>query len=144
MQKLLSVPSFLVLAAAVVLALRASAPAQPAVAAQAGAQGLEARVAALEGELAAEKKRHDETRALLDQTLSYLEKQTKAGQALLGVLDESEEQGFAVGENWRSRQTLLGGMRAYWTEQQAGLPKPPAPAPVKPQVPARPPRVREE
>jgi len=126
------------------LALWASAPTRPAEASQAGAQGLEARVAALEGELALEKRRQDETRALLDQTLVYLEKQGKAAQALLAVLDESEQQGFAVGENWRSRQTLLGGMRTYWTEQQAGVPKPPAPAPAKPALPTRPPRVREE
>jgi hypothetical protein len=144
MKRLPAVLSSLALIAFATLALLASAPAPPAQAAQAGAQGLESRVAALEGELALEKKRHDETRALLDQTLVYLEKQGKAAQALLAVLDESEQQGFAVGENWRSRQTLLGGMRAYWTEQQAGAPKAPAPAPAKPATPARPPRVREE
>lgn len=144
MQKLLSALSFLALSATVALALRASAPAEAARPAQAGAQGLESRVAALEGELALEKKRHDEARALLDQTLVYLEKQTKAAQALLGVLDESEQQGFAVGENWRSRQTLLGGLRTYWTELQAGVPKPPTPPPAKPATPARPSRVREE
>ena len=103
-------------------------------------QELEARVAALEGELAIEKKRHDETRVVLEQTLAYLEKQSRAAQTLLAVLDESEREGFAVGENWRSRQVLLMGMRAYWGEEQ-GVPKAPAtpaPAPAaRPKAPAR-------
>ena len=140
--KLLATLTFLALSLVAASTLRANAPAQPQ--AGASAQGLEARVAALEGELAAEKKRHDETRALLEQTLTYLEKQTRATQALLGVLDESEQQGFAVGENWRSRQTLLAGLRAYWNEQQAGVPRLPAPPPAKLIAPTRPARVREE
>jgi hypothetical protein len=135
MKKLLSTASLLVCSSLVVLALRSSAPAQ---AAQAPQQGLEARVAALEENLQAEKKRHEETRALLEQTLAYLEKQGKASQVLLTSLDESEKQGFAVGENWASRQTLLAGFRAYWGDAQHGLPKLPAPAPAKPVAPARP------
>jgi hypothetical protein len=133
--------AFLALSAVVALAARASEPVR---AQQAGTQGLEARVAALEGELAAEKKRHDETRTLLEQTVSYLEKQSKAGQALLGALDECEQQGFAVGENWRARQTLLVGMRAFWNDQQAGVPKVPAPEKAKPPAPARPARAKQE
>src|SRR5437867_5636270 len=134
MQKLLSPLPFLALSALVVVCLRASAPAQGAQS-NPPAQGLEARVATLESDLMAEKKRHDETRALLELTLAYLEKQSKAGQALLGVLDQSEKEGFAVGENWHSRQTLLGGFRAYCGEQQSGLPKVPAPSPTKPTPP---------
>jgi len=130
MKKLLPVVSFLVLSGVVAAALRASAPAQAQSQASAQAQGLEARVATLEAELAAEKKKHEETRALLDQTLQYLDKQSKAAQTLLGVLDESEKQGFSVGENWSSRKTLLAGLRAYWGDAQAGLPKPPAAAPA--------------
>jgi len=141
MQKLPFALAFLALSAVVALAARASEPARTA---QAGTQGLEARVAALEGELTVEKKRHDETRALLEQTVAYLEKQGKAGQALLGVLDECEQQGFAVGENWQSRQTLLVGLRSFWNDQQAGVPKLPAQPQAKPAAPARPPRAREE
>lgn len=141
MQKLPSALAFLALSAVALLAARTSEPVR---AAQAGTQGLEARVAALEGELAAEKKRHDETRTLVEQSVAYLEKQTKAAQALLGVLDECEQQGFAVGENWRSRQTLLVGLRSYWNDQQAGVPKLPAPPQAKPVAPARPARMREE
>jgi len=102
------------------------------------AQGLEARVATLESELATEKRRGEEMRALLEQTLLYLDKQTKAAQAILPVLDESEQQGFAAGDNWRSRQTLLAGMRAYWGAVQSGAPRLPAPRPVEPAAPARP------
>jgi hypothetical protein len=141
MQKLLPALAFLTLSGVVALSTRPSAP---SLAAQAGAQGLEARVAALEGELTAEKKRHDETRALLEQTVAYLEKETRAGQALLGALDQCEQQGFAVGENWLARQTLLVGMRSYWSDLQTGVPKLPAPSQAKPAAPARPARVREE
>ena len=136
MQKLLPAASFLLFTSLVVLALRASAPAQ---AAQGGApQDLEARVAVLEESLQAEKKRHDETRVLLEQTLSYLDKQGRAAQTLLTTLDEVEQQGFAVGENWRSRQTLLAGLRSFWGEAQGGMPKLPVPAPAKPAAPVRP------
>lgn len=147
MQKLLPVFSFLALSSSVALCLRASAPAQgahatPATQAKQSSTpaDLEARVATLESQLAAEKKRHDETRMLLDQSIAYLDKQAKAAQALLGVLDESENQGFAVGENWASRATLLAGFRAYWGGQQTGLPKLPPPPPAKPAEPWRRPR----
>jgi hypothetical protein len=97
-------------------------------------------VSTLETELAAEKRRHDETRALLDQTLTYLDKQSKAAKALLAVLDESEKEGFAMGENWKSREVLLAGFRAYWGAAQADVPKAAAPQPApqpKPALPAR-------
>ncbi len=131
MKKLLPSASLLLLSALAVAFLRASPPAQ---AAQANppAQGLEARVASLEGELAAQKQKNDETRALLEKTIGYLDKQAKAAQTLLGALDEAEKQGFAVGENWRSRQTLLAGLRGYWSGAEGGLPKLPTPAPAKP------------
>ncbi len=150
MKKLLPVLSFLTLSSVVAFSLRTNAPAQaahptpPPQATQSSppAQGLEARVALLESELAAEKQRHDETRMLLDQSLAYLEKQSKAAQTLLGVLDVSEKEGFAVGENWGSRVTLLAGLRAYWGDQQSGLPKLPAPPPPQPAEPRR--RARQE
>jgi hypothetical protein len=133
-----SLASFALVSLLGLVLLRAETPAR---AAQGGAApSLEARVAALEGELAAECQRHDETRAMLEQTLGYLEKQSKAAQALLAQLDEAEAQGFAVGENWRSRQTLLAGFRAYWSGASSGLPKLPAPAPAKPAAPTRPAR----
>jgi hypothetical protein len=133
MKKLLPAVSCLCLAG---FALSTWSPARAQDPAQ---QTLEARVAALEGELALEKKRHEETRALLDQSLAYLERQSKAAQTLMGVLDESEKQGFAWGENWRSREILLAGFRAYWGGMQ-GAPKAPEPPPEKPAVPARPTR----
>ncbi len=139
MKKLLPAASFLLLSALVATGLRASAPAQAAQPAQ--GQALEARVSTLETDLAAERRRHDETRALLEQAVGYLDKQSKAAQALLTVLDESESQGFAVGENWRSRETLLAGLRAFWGGAQSGLPKlPEAPAASKPTTPQRPAR----
>jgi hypothetical protein len=91
-------------------------------------QGLEERVAALENELATEKRRHDETRELLVKTLAYLEEQSAAADKLLATLTESEAQGFAVGENWRSREILLAGFRAYWGAKSTNLPKAPAKA----------------
>ncbi|HEX6883280.1 MAG TPA: hypothetical protein VF530_07850 [Planctomycetota bacterium] len=139
MKKLLAAVTSGILAGAV---LFGSGPDLPAQAQQGGAppQELAARVATLEGELALERRRHEETRATLEATLVYLEKQAQAAQALLGVLDESEREGFAVGENWRSRQILLTGLRAYWGEVK-GVPKLPAPerpaAPARPKAPAR-------
>ena len=112
MKKRFSAVSFLALSGVVAFSLRASAPAQAQSNAQ--AQGLEARVAELETDLAAVKKKNEETRALLDQTLTYLEKETKAAQTLLSALDQCEKEGFAVGENWHARQTMLAGLRAYW------------------------------
>jgi hypothetical protein len=131
MKKLLATACFGVVAG---FLLQSSGP-SPAQAAQGTPQELEARVAKLEGELATEKLRHDETRTLMMETLAYLEKQSRAAQALLLALDESERQGFAVGENWPARKTLLAGLRAYWNEEQ-GVPKAPtaakAPAPAAP------------
>jgi hypothetical protein len=144
MMKYLAVASLLILSPFAATSSRA--PAQDARDAHGGAQrpqesvpaqGVDARIAALESELAAEKKRHDETRALLEQTLAYLDKQSKAAGVLLGVLDQSEQQGFAVGENWASRKTLLAGLRAYWSEEQAGPPRLPAPAQPKAAAPVR-------
>lgn len=139
MKKLLTPTSSLVLALLVAVFLRTGAPVEGAQT-DSLAQGLEARVATLESQLQAERGRHDETRALLEQTLAYLEQNARAAQTLLGVLDVSEKQGFAVGENWHSRQTLLAGFRAYWGDAQAGIPKVPVPPPVKPATPARPAR----
>ena len=69
--------------------------------------------------------------------VDFIEKHGKAAQTLTSALDQSKEEGFAVGENWKSRETLLEGLRAYLAEGQNGLPKlapPPAapkPAPVQ-------------
>jgi hypothetical protein len=104
-------------------------------------EGLEGRVAKLEEELAAAKKREQETRALLEQTLVYLEQRARSAQALLTALDESEREGFTAGINFRSREILLAGFRAYWGETPKGLPKPaPAAPPGKAAAPAAPAR----
>ena len=144
MKKLLPLAAFVILSPLALPLLRSEvaaqdphAPkAQPAAPpAQGETQGLEARVVALEKELAARNQQNDETRVLLEQTLAYLDKQAKAAEAQLVVLDEAEKQGFAVGENWKSRETLLAGMRAQ-LKGQLGAPKlpppPPAPRPAPP------------
>ena len=83
---------------------------------------LERRVTALEGELAKEVQAHEDTRALLDATLVYLDKQNRAAEWLLGELDRSEELGFTAGINYESREVLLGGWRTYWSERLQGFP----------------------
>ncbi len=97
-------------------------------------QALEARVAALETALTQEKARHQETRALLEQTVGYLERQAKGAEAVLAVLDASEEAGFTSGINFESRVILLGGLREFWTGVRTAVPqsKPPPPAPKEP------------
>jgi hypothetical protein len=104
------------------------------------AQGLDARVAALEGKLGALEKKNDETRLLVEETVTYLEKHGKAALTLTGALDQSKEEGFAVGENWKSRETLLEGLRAYLAEGQTGLPKLPAPPPAPKPTPVQRPK----
>ena len=100
--------------------------------------GLEERVAALETKLAGFEKQNEETRKLVEDTVRYLEQSGKAALSLHGVLDQVQEQGFAVGENWKSRETLLTGLRAYLAQNQTNLPKlPAAPPPPKPAAPAR-------
>lgn len=134
MKKLLTLPSCLALALLTAVLLRTGTPVEGA---QSDPQELAQRVAALESELKAERGRHEETRALLEQTIGYLEQHARAAQTLLGVLDESEKQGFAVGENWHSRRTLLAGFRAYWGAAQSGIPKLPPPPPAQPATPER-------
>ena len=137
MKKLLCAAAFLLVSVAV-LSARRPASAVQAAQGQAQAQSLEARVATLESDLATARARLEETRTQLDQTLAYLDKQSKAAQKLAGALDEAEQQGFAVGENWHSRQTLLAGMRSYCGDQQTGVPKPAPAAPAaKPTAPVR-------
>lgn len=91
---------------------------------------VEERVAQLEKDLTlanarliALSKDLESTRAALDQTLAYLGAQSKSAQAMEDVLAEAEAQGFAMGENFRSRQILLEGWRAQLDAQQQGLPK---------------------
>ena len=143
MKKLLPFAAFALLSPLALPLLRSEVAAQapkvqqPAPQAEAEAQSFEARVVALEKELAAQKQSNEQMRTLLEQTLAYLDKQAKAATAQLAVLDEAEKQGFAVGENWKSRETLLAGMRAQ-LQGQLGVPKlpPPPPAP-KPAPPTR-------
>jgi hypothetical protein len=109
--------------------------------AQDAAPGVDARLAALEAKVATLEKKNEESRLLVEQTVVWLEKHGKAAQTLNGVLDQAQEQGFAVGENWKSRETLLIGLRAYLATSQSDLPKlpaaPPAPQPAPAKRPAR-------
>ncbi len=84
--------------------------------------GLDARVAALEVALASEQKAHAETRALLDQTVAYLEEQSKSAQSMLGVLDAAEAAGFTAGINFHSRELLLAGWREAYATAQKDVP----------------------
>lgn len=130
MKTLLTLATGLVLLTLGTGSWRAAAAAQEPAKAGAG-QDLEARLAALEGKVVALEKKNEETRGLVEETVKYLEQHGKAAQTLTSALDLSKEQGFAVGENWKSRETLLEGLRAYLAEGQNGLPKlaPPTPAP---------------
>jgi len=122
MKKLLPCASLLILAPFLASSLQDKTPSQPPQAA-----GLEARVAKLEEELAAQKQKNEETRRLLEQTVAYLGGRAKGAQTLLGVLDQAEELGFTAGINFQSREALLAGWRAYWGETEKGLPKLPEP-----------------
>ena len=84
---------------------------------------LEKRVAQLEDTLAAEKKAHHETRAVLEQVQRYLEKQASAAKSMQTTLDQAEKEGFAKGINFQSRVTLLDGWRSILDAAQNGVPK---------------------
>ena len=95
--------------------------------------GLDTRVAALEDALAREQKAHAETRALLDETVAYLQDQAHSAQSMLGVLDQAEAAGFTAGINFHSREILLAGWREAYGTAQKEVPgsKKPAAAPAR-------------
>jgi len=139
MKTFLSVCTGLLLLTLAATAGRPAASAQEPAKQGAPAQDVEARLTALEAKVAGLEKKQEESVKLVEQTVTFLEKQGKSSQTLAGVLDVCQEQGFAVGENWKSRETLLTGLRAYLADGQAGLPKMPAPAKpaTQPAQPAR-------
>ena len=88
----------------------------------AGAPDLGKRVETLEKELAATRLELTETRALLDNTVGYLQAQAAGSKKLLETLDASEQAGFTAGINPHSREVLLGGFREWWGAKTVGVP----------------------
>lgn len=93
------------------------------------AQDLAGRVEALEGELARSQAQISslagdlaEQRKLVDRTVDYLGRQAAQAEAMLGVLDDSEERGFTAGINPKSREVLLAGWRAVMAEAGRDVP----------------------
>ena len=84
---------------------------------------LEARVVALEKALADEEKAHTETRAILDQTVEYLQASSQSAGRMMGVLDSVEAAGFTAGINYKSREMLLAGLRDQYRTAQASVPQ---------------------
>ena len=84
--------------------------------------GLESRVSALEAALADEEKAHAETRAILDQTVAYIQNQAKTAQKMMTVLDSAEAAGFTAGINFKSREMLLAGFRQTYGNAQKDVP----------------------
>ena len=54
--------------------------------------------------------------------VTYLEAQSKESEAMLGVFDLVQEQGFTAGINYQSRETLLDGFRAFMRAKQNDVP----------------------
>jgi hypothetical protein len=94
------------------------------------------RLAAVEAELAGQKKINEtltkdvaELRAVVEKTVRYVEDQSKAAAALAETLDESEKAGFTFGINPDSRHILLRGWREALSAAQKDVPAlKPAPA----------------
>ncbi|MEM7307178.1 MAG: hypothetical protein AAF682_10935 [Planctomycetota bacterium] len=78
-------------------------------------QALEDEVASLKRDLAAKTAKNEEI-------LRYLAGEKTRGTALLRTFDEAEQAGFTAGINFRSREILLAGLRAYVNDAQKGLP----------------------
>ncbi len=91
---------------------------------------LEGQVLLLREDVAALRTELDLTRALLDETVSYLERRSKAAAELARVLSASEEAGFTFGINPNSREILLAGWRKELADRQKGVPGAPPPAPA--------------
>jgi hypothetical protein len=70
-------------------------------------------------------------RALIDETIAYLEAQSKSAQALTETLAESEALGYTAGINFESRELLLAGWRARLKAIQKDLPGVEQKAPAK-------------
>jgi hypothetical protein len=77
------------------------------------ADPLEPRVQALEAEVAALKQDFAAQAARVAQTTGYLAAQKHRAAALLKTLDQSEQEGFTAGINYRSREVLLAGLRSW-------------------------------
>ena len=69
--------------------------------------------------------------ARLDQVESYLQAQAKSAEALTTALSASEEAGFTMGINGKSREILLEAWRAQATAATASVPGAKAPEPKK-------------
>ena len=83
---------------------------------------LEKRVEALEQQVATLKRDVGRRSALLEDTVRYLNAQSKAAEKILATFDQSEKEGFTAGINFTSRKTLLAGLRTYMEAQKTGLP----------------------
>ena len=68
----------------------------------------------------------------MQSTLSYLSAQASASSALDQSMTAAEAAGFTAGINYRSRELLLAGLRAYTRAQRAGLPGAGGPAQDQP------------
>ncbi len=95
--------------------------------------GSDPRVESLTAEVAALKQKNDalatefeDTKALLEKTLAYLDAQAKHAATLATTLDEVERLGFTYGINPESRQTLLRGWREQLSAAQQDVPSAPA------------------
>jgi uncharacterized coiled-coil protein SlyX len=83
---------------------------------------LDKRVAALEAAVAEQKQINQDLHVRLEQTIVYLDKLQKSGQALQVDLIEVEDLGFTAGINYQSRELMLAAFRDYLGAQQDGLP----------------------
>ncbi len=93
-------------------------------------QDLEQRVEALEKQLEQARAESDglasalaENSEALDQLKRWAEGQAKAAASMARTLDSAEQQGFTVGINFKSRETLLAGWRSTLNQAQQGLGK---------------------
>ena len=98
-------------------------------------KGADARISALEVALAKEQKAHAETRALVDQTVEYLQAVSESAKQMMTALDQAEAAGFTAGINFHSREILLAGWRDVWSTAQKNVPT--AKQATKPGVPPR-------
>jgi chromosome segregation ATPase len=114
----------LALPALIAVALAAS-PAQRELAAQDAPDKLkllEERIGALESKVTALEGSVAESKTLVESCVQYLQAQAGGAKQLAAALDQVESEGFTAGQNFRSRELLLAGLRSWIERQQENLP----------------------
>ena len=83
----------------------------------------DARIRQLEAQVRELTAINEETRARVEEVVTYLNQRAADGQTMLLHVDQAEELGFVPGMNYPSREALIAGWRAYYGAAGRNLPR---------------------